>query len=195
MRNHEFPGIISDTWHAPSAFCYVPPECQIHDLFSHKCAQLTQFRYQSNILADTDTRASKYIFVYFPLHAASSLNDICNGLLRVCAYVARRNALDNCYYLKLHLPPPFFTNFVINIRMVALLYANWNVYRQPMIFLCKNMQRIMEKNMIRAIAHTDRLYRFSCRIELSDAALCGIMRTQIVLYGKNVLTVNVSTAV
>lgn len=49
----KFPGIISDTWHAPSAFCYVPPECQIHDLFSHKCAQLTQFRYQSNILAGT----------------------------------------------------------------------------------------------------------------------------------------------
>jgi len=96
---------------APSAFCYVPPECQIHDLFSHKCAQLTQFRYQSNILADTDTRASKYIFVYFALHAVSSLNDICNGLLRVCAYVARRNALDNCYYLKLHLPPPFFYKF------------------------------------------------------------------------------------
>lgn len=56
-------------------------------------------------------RVQVYIFVYFPLHAALSnvpSNDICNGLLRVCAYVARRNALDNCYYLKLHLPPLSF---------------------------------------------------------------------------------------
>lgn len=52
-------------------------------------------------------RVQVYIFVYFPLHTALS-SDICNGLLRVCAYVARRNALDNCYYLKLHLPPLSF---------------------------------------------------------------------------------------
>lgn len=183
MRIHEFPGIISDTWHAPSAFCCVPPECQIRDLFSHKCAQLTQFRYQSNILADTIWYTCEQ--VYFCLFPSScrSLNDICNGLLRVCAYVVRRNALDNCYYLKLHLPPSFFTNFVINIRTMALLYADWNVYRQPMIFLCKNMQRIMEKNMIQAIAHTDRIH--TRRIKLNDAAFvwnnedlnCFIART------------------
>lgn len=34
---------------------------------------------------------------------------------------ARWNALDNCYYLKLHLLPPFFLQIsAINIRTVAL---------------------------------------------------------------------------
>jgi len=134
-------------------------------------------------------RVQVYIFVYFPLHTALS-SDICNGLLRVCAYVARRNALDNCYYLKLHLPPLsfFFTNFAINIRTMALLYADWNIYRRPMIFLCKNMCNGSPRKISSKwpCAHIDRGLRAS-GIKLSDAATCRITRIDFLVHSSKSL--------
>lgn len=108
---------------------------------------------------------------------------MCNGLLRVCAYVARRNALDNCYYLKLHLPPPFFYKFRDKYPNGGIALCGLECVPPTDDFF---MQKYATDQGEKYDSGTDRAPTtdgiYTCRIESSDAAPCGIMRIQVALY-------------